>query len=106
VALDISDPDSPQLATVLQLPEPFQPHWMAAEPGGDRIVVTGYQGMADRIVMLRFNASEQNLSVDESFGAANEGPPGFSTDREFWPHGRTGPATAHGVVFWPGDANP
>ena len=101
VVLDISNPDSPQLATVLQFPDEFQPHWIAAEPGGDRIVLTGYKAMADRIVMLRFNAAEQNLSVDERFGALDVGPPGFSTDREFWPHGRTGPATAHGVVFWP-----
>jgi len=106
VVLDISDANSPQLATVLQFLEPFQPHWIAAEPGGDRIVMTGYQAMADRIVMLRFNAAEQNLSVDESFGSADEGPPGFSTYREFWPHGRTGPATAHGVVFWPAGPNP
>jgi hypothetical protein len=105
VVLDITDPGTPQLATVLQFPEPFQPHWIAAEPGGDRIVVTGYQAMSDRIVMLHLDPAEQNLSVDESFGDADDELPGFSTDREFWPHGRTGPATAHGVVFWPAEGS-
>jgi len=102
VVLNISDPAAPQLATVLQLPDEHQPHWIAAEPGGDRIVLTGYRALADRIVMLRWHPDEQDLSVDDSFGSADqEDLPGFVTDRNIWPHGKTGEATAHGVVFWP-----
>jgi hypothetical protein len=41
-------PTSPQLATVLQLPDDFEPHWVAAEPESDRIVLTGYNALADR----------------------------------------------------------
>lgn len=101
VVLDISDPADPQLATVLQFPDQFQPHWIAAEPGGERIVLTGYEALSDRIVMLRFDPDEKNLTIDESFGRQSGGLPGFLTNREIWPHGKTGHATAHGVLFWP-----
>lgn len=101
VVLDISDPASPQLATVLQFPGGFQPHWIAAEPGGDRIVVTGYQAFSDRIVLVRFDAANEDISLVSGFGDLQGEVPGFSTGRTIWPHGKTGTATAHGVVFWP-----
>lgn len=103
VVLDISDPVAPQIATVLQLPDEYQPHWIAAEPGTDRIVLTGYRALADRIVMLRFDDEAQDLRVDDTFGSPDEDFPGFFTDRRIWPHGKTGEATAHAVVFWPAE---
>lgn len=103
VVLDISDPGTPQLATVLQFPEGHQPHWIAAEPNGTRIAVTGYGALADRIVLLNFNPGEQNLEVVEGFGNPDGDPPGVFTDRQIWPHGKTGPATPHAVVFWPAE---
>lgn len=104
VVLQISDPAVPLLTSVLQLPDQFQPHWIAAEPGADRIVMSGYEALSDRIVMLEFDRETGALSVDERFGRADETLPGFFTDREIWPHGKTGPATAHGIVFWPAAA--
>lgn len=101
VALDIRDPAVPQLATVRQLPDGFQPHWMAAEPGGDRIVLTGYDSLSDRIVLLRWDERVETLSVIDGFGTQDGILPGFRTDRKIWPHGKTGEATAHGVMFWP-----
>ena len=101
VVLDISDPTTPEIASVLQLPEDFHPHWIAAEPDGDRIVMTGYNALADRIVMLRFNPEEERLRIDTRFGAADDELPGFFTNRSIWPHGKTGSATAHAVLFWP-----
>ena len=106
VALDISDPAQPQLATVLQFPDQFQPHWLAAEPGGNRIAVTGYKAFADRIVLLNWDPQAQNLSVDQTFGESNPELPGFFTNRKIWPHGKTGEATAHGVMFWPAAPSP
>ncbi len=99
--LDIEDPAAPELATVVRLPDGFQPHWLAAEPGGSRIVVTGYQDLSDRIVMFNWDERVEHLSVVEGFGRPDGDLPGFFTDREIWPHGKTGEATAHGVVFWP-----
>lgn len=101
VVLDISDPTTPEIASVLQLPDEFEPHWIAAEPGGDRIVLTGYNALADRIVMLRFNPEQERLRIDRSFGTPDDPLPGFLTSRSIWPHGKTGPATAHAVLFWP-----
>jgi hypothetical protein len=106
VVLDIRDPARPQLATVLQFPEDFEPHWIAAEPGGERIVMTGYASLSDRIVLLRFDPGAQNLEVIEGFGEESGTLPGVLTNRAIWPHGKTGDATAHGVVFWPGEAEP
>lgn len=101
VVLDIRDPAAPQLATVLQFPSGFQPHWIAAEPGGNRIVVTGYQAFADRIALVRFDPVNEDIELITGFGDQQDAVPGFSTDRAIWPHGKTGTATAHGVVFWP-----
>jgi len=101
VVLDISDPAVPQLATVRQLAEGFQPHWIAAEPGGNRIVLTGYQALSDRIVLLRWDDQLETLSIIDDFGEQDGILPGFRTDRKIWPHGKTGEATAHGVMFWP-----
>lgn len=106
VVLDISDPAAPQLATVLQFPEGHQPHWIAAEPNGERIVVTGYGALADRIVLLSFNPGEQSLEMVAGFGNSDTDPPGVLTDRRIWPHGKTGPATPHAVVFWPAAPEP
>ena len=97
VVLDIRNPAEPQLATVRQLPNDFQPHWLAAEPGGNRLVLTGYNALADRIVLLRWDPRVEALSVITDFGAPDDELPGFRTDRRIWPHGKTGNATAHGV---------
>ena len=106
MVLDISDPTTPQLATVLRLPDNFSPHWMSAEPGGNRIVMTGYEALADRIVMLKWDARVEHLSIVEDFGEGDDVLSGFMTNRNIWPHGKTGAATAHGVMFWPAAENP
>jgi hypothetical protein len=106
VVLDIEDPARPELATVVSLPDGFQPHWMSAEPNGTRIVLTGYGALSDRIVMLNWEARVEHLSVVDGFGQPDEDLPGFFTNRSIWPHGKTGEATAHGVMFWPPAANP
>ena len=103
--LDIEDPAAPELATVLSLPDGFQPHWLAAEPNGTRIVLTGYQALSDRIVLLNWDERVEHLSIVAGFGQPDDDLPGFFTDREIWPHGKTGEATAHGVMFWPAEAS-
>ena len=105
VVLDIRDPAAPQLATVRQLPDGFQPHWMAAEPGGNRIVLTGYDKLSDRIVFLKWDERVETISVIDDFGVQDGVLSGFRTDRKIWPHGKTGEATAHGVMFWPPHVN-
>ena len=103
VALDgikTCHPAEPQLATVRQLPDGFSPHWLAAEPGGNRIVLTGYDSLADRVVLLRWDERVETISVIEDFGETDGVLSGFRTDRRIWPHGKNGSATAHAVLFW------
>ncbi|HSG48778.1 MAG TPA: selenium-binding protein SBP56-related protein, partial [Longimicrobiales bacterium] len=44
VSMDVSDPSAPRVVDRLRLDEPWWPHWLSMEPGGDRIVVTSSGG--------------------------------------------------------------
>lgn len=48
--------------------------------------------------MLRFDPDTGALAVDTNFHD-DKGKPGFDFDNRTWPHGWTGSAIAHGVVF-------
>ena len=48
--------------------------------------------------MLSFDPNTGALAVDTAFHDG-KGEPGFDFDRRTWPHGWTGSAIAHGVVF-------
>lgn len=94
VVLDTSIPDNPVEASRLVLPHGFHvPHWVAADRETGRIAVTG---MADSwLAMLKFDEKTGKLSLDEAFGAGGA----VQFNRPDWPHGRTGKAFVHGVVF-------
>lgn len=94
VVLDTSDPDRPVEVSRLVLPHGFHgPHWIAADRGSGRIVVTGMQD--SWLAMLRFDDRTGQLSIDETLG--NGG--GIQFDRPNWPHGASGKAIVHGTVF-------
>jgi len=94
VVLDVGDPDRPVEVSRLSLGHGFHvPHWIAADRGSDRIVVTG---MHDSwLAMLKFDEQSGQLSLDETFGAGG----GIQFDRADWPHGASGKAIVHGTVF-------
>jgi hypothetical protein len=94
IVLDASDPDRPVEVSRLTLPHGFHvPHWIAADRNSDRIAVTG---MRDSwLAMLKFDADSGRLSIDESFGAGG----GVQFDRADWPHGSSGKAIVHGILF-------
>lgn len=94
VVLDASDPDRPVEVSRLSLPHSFHaPHWIAADRKSGRIAVTG---MHDSwLAMLRFDEATGLLSIDESFGSGG----GIQFARAQWPHGESGKAMVHGVVF-------
>ena len=98
--LDLTNPTTPRVASRLQLPEGFVPHWLAADAAGERIVLTGYRAMERRVVLLRFDRRTGTLRVDGSFGG-DPLAPGISLDGPDGPHGSTGPAVPHGAVFVP-----
>lgn len=97
-SLDVSDPSHPVEVGSLMLGPSDLPHWLALEPGGNRIVITGYGGLFYRLLIARVDMQTGKLGLDESFREPGAKEPGFSFDRR-WPDGWNGPAIAHGAVF-------
>ena len=114
-----SAPDCPRLASVVPIEDttPGGPHWAVADlfelDGAGfyresdrfhRIATTNYFLAAtgtggDHRVCL-FDVSEQGeLSLDTAFRDEHEGTPCLDFNRGTWPHGPTGNARPHGVLF-------
>jgi hypothetical protein len=99
VALDISDLSKPVEAGRVTLGPRDWPHWLALEPDGKRLALTGYQDLQNQIVMINLGESG-SLSIDQRFHNIQSGDePGIRLDSKKWPHGDSGPAVPHGVVF-------
>ena len=75
------------------------PHWVAAEPDGDRLIITGYGGLESRALMARIDRATGALRIDDAFTTPGAARPGVDLAREAWPHGSTGRAIPHGAVF-------
>ncbi len=99
ITLDISDPEAPVEVARLSLEQDDEPHWIGLEPGGERIVLTGYQGLGGRVLLVRLDHGTGALELDESFSEPGAARPGVDLRRAGWPHGETGPAAPHGAVF-------
>ena len=101
VALDVSDPSSPEEVSRLELGARSFPHWLALDPPTGRIVVTDRGDGERRVRMARLDPETGDLSLEEPFRDVGAGRAGVTFEREAWPHGRTGAATPHGAVFGP-----
>lgn len=100
LSLDVSDPGRPAVLDELTLAEPWWPHWISIEPGGERIVVTSGEGSTlYRVLVVRLDRETGALALDSTFRDAGSTVPGVSFDRTTWPHGAAGPARPHGAVF-------
>ncbi len=100
VSLDVSDPDQPREAGRLVLAETDGPHWIALDPSGTRIVISGGGGTLQRRVLIAtLDPATGALALDERFRDAGADAPGVTFERAGWPHGNTGPAIPHGAVF-------
>lgn len=99
VSLDISDPSAPREVSRLVLGEGEVPHWIAASPQGDRVVVTGYGALQHRVVMARFDTATGALTLDERFRDAGAEVAGVRMDGKEWPHGGSAAGVPHGAVF-------
>ena len=100
VTLDISDPEHPREVSRLLADSIFRPHWMAKDPGSDRIIVGAENGGESRMVMARLDGSTGRLSWDETF-RSSDGALGVSFVRQHWPHGDSGEAFGHAALFRP-----
>ena len=104
VSLDISDSSNPVEVSRLEfenkeLPDIDWPHWISLEPNGERIVVTGYRGLFNRLLIVNLNKQTGALSFDKAFREEGSEEIGINFAREIWPHGDTGSAIPHGSVF-------
>lgn len=89
VSVDLHDPAHPREVSRLLLDAGEYPHWLALEPNGNRLAVTGYGGLATH---ARF------ATIDRETGQLALLPDSIDFTRA-WPDGWSGRATPHGAVF-------
>jgi hypothetical protein len=99
MSLDISDPSHPREVGRLTLRPDEIPHWIALEPNGDRLVITGYGDIESRVLLAQLDRATGALRLDTTFKPRGAEQPGVDFGRERWPHGPTGRAIPHGAVF-------
>lgn len=88
-SLDVRDPEHPREVSRILLPPEEYPHWLALEPEGDRLVITGYGALSTRV---RF------ATIDRDTGKLRLEPEAIDFTRA-WPDGWHGSAMPHGAVF-------
>ena len=101
VVMDVSSPEEPEIVDELHFGVDARPHWLALEPGGRRMVMTGGGTLAGGVYLIDVDAETGKLRLVDDLPATGSRIPGVRFDRDEWPHGRTGPAFAHGAVFSP-----
>lgn len=89
VSLDVRDPEHPREVSRILLPPDEYPHWLALEPGGNRLAITGYGALDTKV---RF------ASVDRATGQLTLAQDTIDFTRT-WPDGWHGGAMPHGAVF-------
>jgi 56kDa selenium binding protein (SBP56) len=99
ISLDISDPSHPREVGRLTLGPKEVPHWIALEPNGDRLVITGYEAIESRLLLAHLDRGTGALRLDTTFKTPGAAQPGVDFGRQRWPHGSTGRAIPHGAVF-------
>ena len=100
LTLDVHDPAHPREVARLYADSTFRPHWLAKDPGSDRIIVGAENGGENRMLMARLDTRTGKLHWDESF-RSSDGQLGVSFVRDRWPHGASGEAFGHAALFRP-----
>jgi len=96
IALDLTAEGGPREVSRVVLDGQILPHWTGYDARTQRLAVSGY-GEA-RVFVLSFDPQTGALVLDQAFHDA-AGRPGFDTGSRAWPHGWTGAAVVHGIVF-------
>ena len=99
VTLDVSQPAQPREVARLSLAPDQVPHWIALEPSGDRLVITGYRGLASWVLVAGLDRTTGKLEMDTTLKTPGTSQGGINFGRDQWPHGVTGAAAPHGAVF-------
>ncbi|HUG28760.1 MAG TPA: hypothetical protein VMK53_10760 [Gemmatimonadales bacterium] len=77
VSLDMTDPAAPREVGRVTLPEGWVPHWLALEPNTERLVLTGYGAMMNRVVLLTHDSTTGALAIDARFREEGATAPGI-----------------------------
>ena len=101
VVLDVSRPAQPRVVSSLASDSTFFPHWSAADPRSDRIVITEQGDGAPRVLMARLDARTGTLRWDDRFSDAGAARPGLDFRKVVLPGGSRGSAMPHAAVFVP-----
>ena len=99
VGLNVSNPSQPREISRLTLGPNEVPHWVALEPGGDRLVITGYGGIESRVLVAQVDRTSGAIRLDTTFRTRGGALPGVDFASVRWPHGGSGRAIPHGAVF-------
>jgi hypothetical protein len=100
VALDISDAEHPREVSSLALGDDEQPHWIAIDGTGRRVVLNSAgAGTGNRLFIIDFDPASGALKLDERFRDAGSARAGVTFTGKTWPTGFTGKAIPHGTVF-------
>lgn len=100
VALDVSNPERPREVSRVGLGDDEEPHWLAIDPTGRRLVLnSGGYSAGNRLFVIDFDPATGALAIDARFRDAGSERPGVDLTGKAWPHGFTGKAAPHGTVF-------
>ena len=100
VAMDITDPEHPREVSRVTVGDDEQPHWIAMDPAGRRVVMNSAGGgKSNRLFVIDFEPASGTLVLDGLFRDAGSSRPGVNMSGKTWPHGFTGTALPHGTVF-------
>lgn len=99
VALDIADPEHPREVSTVVFGDDEQPHWLAIDPSGRRLVMNSGGSKGNRLYVINFDSANGALSVDERFRDPHSTRPGIDLTGKSWPHGFSGRPVPHGTVF-------
>ena len=100
VVLDITDAEHPREVASLKLGADEQPHWIAMDSAGRRVVLNSAGGTpGNRLYIINFDPKTGTLALDEQFKDSGATRAGVTMAGKTWPHGFTGTAVPHGTVF-------
>ena len=100
VVLDIADPEHPREVSRMAMGDDEEPHWLAIDPTGRRVVVnSGGYSKGNRLFVLDFDPASGRLAMDTRFRDAGSDRAGIDLGDKAWPHGFRGRAMPHGTVF-------
>jgi hypothetical protein len=89
VTLDVSDPTNLVEVARLAVEDGFNPHWAQVDPGTHRFALSGFGPNAEHVRIYQVDPETGELTLDTE----------ISMVREDWPHGSTGRAMPHSVLF-------